>query len=133
MPSYSMFSHVSRTEGTLVHKAVGDPGAKYDSPNGGTGAGVGFDGSLSIRCRKERLPAQGSTEREALNPSEDSALRWGEVNCPECQAVKFKAPPMERDPSAWCACGHGRAKHYNGVCLYCVELNAHGACDQEAG
>ena len=131
MTSYGMFSHVSREPGTLVHKAVGDPGAKYDSPNGGVGAGVGFDGSMSVRCTKERLPAYGTAERSALDPPEDSALRWGEVTCPACLDLKFTAPPLVRDKGAWCACGHDEAKHYKGTCLLCDALNAQGACDRE--
>ncbi|HKJ92056.1 MAG TPA: hypothetical protein VJ957_02755 [Longimicrobiales bacterium] len=125
--SYRMFSHVSRAPGTLVHKAVGETGARYDSSEGGVGCGVGFDGARTTRCGR-LLPPAGSAEREALQPPEDSALRWTEVTCPACLARRYGGVPLGRDPASWCACGHGQEEHHAGGCWNCGSLLSRRVC-----
>jgi hypothetical protein len=121
-----MFGTVSRAPGTLVHKGVGEPGRA---------ARVGFDGSRHTRCGKV-LPVLGSAEREALDPPEDSALRWREVTCPACLALKFTRQPLSPAPedTAYCACGHGPEHHFSalgGRCARCIDLAAEGRCNRE--
>lgn len=128
-----MFAKVSRPAGTLIHKAVGEAGARYGSPNGGVGCGVGFDGARGTRCGK-LLPRLGTQERAALQPPEDSALRWNEVNCADCRARKYVAPKLEeimKNPHPFCPCGHGPEVHLKaigGECSRCLELAGGGRC-----